>query len=102
MKGISHRILAAVLTMGAFASTAVAGSQTWYEVTINTVGAKPYATGDLGYARNSADSNQYIGCDATATLGGCYAVNSAGLYKSCTTTDPAMIEMILTLKGDSN
>jgi hypothetical protein len=102
MKGFSHRTLAAVLTMGVFASTASAGYKTLYEVTINTVGPKPYATGDLGYVRNSADPIQYIGCEATAILGDCYAVNSAGLYKSCTTTDPAMIQMILTLKGDSS
>ena len=102
MKVVSHRIVAAALAMGLFASTAFAGYKTSHEVTINTTGSKPYATGDLGYVRNTPDSIQYIGCQATNTLGDCYAVNSAGLYKSCSTTDAALIELILTIKGDSN
>ena len=102
MKVVSHRIVAAALAMGLFASTAFAGNKSVYEVTINTVGAKPNATGDLGYVRNTADPYQYIGCEATATLGNCYAVTSAGVSKTCTTTDAALIELIRSIKGDSN
>ena len=101
MKAFSHRIVATALAMGVCAS-AFAGNKTSYEVTIVTAGAKPYATGDLGYVRNTLDSTQYIGCEATTTLGTCYAVNSAGLYKSCSTTDAALIALIQTIKGDSN
>jgi len=101
MKDFSHRIVAAVLAMGVLAS-AFAGNKTSYEVVISTTGIKPYASGDLGYVRNTADFTQYIGCETTATLGGCYAVNAAGLYKSCTTTDAALIDLIRSINGDGN
>src|SRR5689334_19981648 len=102
MREISHRILAASVVTSLFASAAFAGLKTNHEVTINTVGAKPYATGDLGYVRNTADTSQYIGCEITTTLASCYAVNSAGLYKSCSTSDPETIALLRTLNGDSN
>jgi hypothetical protein len=100
MKAFSHRIFAIALTLGMCAS-AFAGNKNSVEVSINTVGPKPYATGHLGYVRNTPDQVQYIGCQVSTTLGSCYAVNSAGFAASCSTTDPATLELIRSLKGDS-
>jgi len=101
MKQFSRRVLAIAVVSSMFASAALAGGKTSYQVTINDTGVKPYATGDLGYVRNTADQVQYIGCETTAVLASCYAVNSAGLYKSCSTTDPALIDLVHSLNGDS-
>ncbi|HEV8443730.1 MAG TPA: hypothetical protein VGQ27_09630, partial [Steroidobacteraceae bacterium] len=86
--------LASTLLLGAMAASAFAGLKQNYEVYFGTNPLKPYADGDLAAARNSADGQQYIGCEATATAGNCYAVNSAGVYKSCATTDPAQLAVI--------
>jgi len=102
MREFSKRFLAASVAMSVFASAAFAGGKTSHEVTINTVGAKPYATGDLGYVRNTPDTSQYIGCEITTTLASCYAVNSAGLYKSCSTSDQETMALLRTLNGDSS
>jgi len=102
MKPFSYRRLVVALAMGVITSTAFAGLTSSQEVTISTSAVKPYATGDVGYVRNTPDSTQYIGCEYTATTGDCFAVNSAGLYKTCTTTDPALIEVMHSISGDSN
>jgi hypothetical protein len=102
MKEFPRRILAVVMASSLFTSVVFAGGKTTYQVNIVDTGAKPFATGDLGYVRNTADPNQYIGCETTTILASCYAVNAAGLYKSCSTTDPAMIALVHSLNGDSN
>ncbi len=94
--------LASTLLLGAMAATAFAGLKQNYEVYFGTNPLKPYADGDIGAARNSADGQQYIGCEATATLGSCYAVNSAGVYKSCSTTDAGQLAVIRSLHGDGH
>jgi hypothetical protein len=102
MKASSHRSVVAALVLGIFVSTAFAGLKSSQEVIISTSALKPYATGDVGYVRNTLDSTQYIGCEYTATAGDCFAVNSAGLYKTCSTTDPALLEVMHSINGDSN
>ncbi len=94
--------LAGTLLLGAMAASAFAGLKQTYEVYFGTNPLKPYADGDLGAARNSADGQQYIGCEATATSGDCYAVNSVGVYRSCVTTDPAQLAVIRSLHGDGH
>ena len=101
MKGFSHRIRAIALATGVFSSVALAGIKSTEQVIIQDTGPKPFAAGDLGYARNTADQVQYIGCTSSPTFGICYAVNAAGLSKSCSTTDPTLMALIRSLNGDS-
>ena len=101
MKAFSRRGLAVALSMGAMATTAVAGYKTYYLVIVQLSGSSPYASGDLGYVRNSSDPSQYISCYSAATYGLCSAANSVGDYASCSSTDPAMLAVIRSLNGDS-
>src|SRR5689334_12053573 len=94
--------LAAALVLAAIATSASAGMHSSQGVYIQPNGIKPFATGDIGFVYNSWFSNDYIGCEANANSGDCYATDVAGLYKTCTTTDPAMLTVIRSLKGDSN
>ena len=94
--------LIGALILGGMAIPALAGLKQTYEVYFGTNPLKPYADGDLAGARNSADAQQYIGCEATATLGSCYAVNSAGVYKSCSTTDAGLLAVIRSIHGDGH
>ena len=98
----SIKQFAAALALGAIATSASAGMHSSQGVYIQPNGSKPYATGDIGFVYNSWFSNDYIGCEANAASGDCYAVDVSGLYKTCTTTDPAMLTVIRSLKGDSN
>src|SRR5690349_12242157 len=102
MKEFSHRILAIALATAVFTPVALAGIKTTYQVTIQDTGPKPFASGDIGYVRNTADQIQFIGCEVTPTVGICYATNSAGLTKSCSTTDANMLELIRVVRGDSH
>jgi hypothetical protein len=101
-KSIWAARLAGAVILGAMATSASAGQHSSQGVTIQPTGAKPYATGDLGFVYNSWFSNDYIGCEAHAATGDCYAQDVSGLYKSCTTTDPALIAVIRSISGDSN
>jgi hypothetical protein len=92
--------VAGVLLMAAMSVTAAAGAKDPREVTFDPV--KPFARGDLGDARNSADAVQYIGCSVSPAYALCYAVNSAGVLHSCSTTDPDMLAAIRSIHGDSH
>jgi hypothetical protein len=99
MKAFSYRSLVAAMAMTVIAATAVAGSTTTQVVVIST--SKSFAYGDLGFVRNTWDAVQSIGCKYTATWGACFATESTGLYKSCVTTDPALLEVMRSINGDS-
>jgi hypothetical protein len=54
------------------------------------------ANGQLGYARNSPDTTQYIGCSRTVTASGggileCSAMSAASVYGSCWVSDPVQV-----------
>ena len=91
--------LAGALVMGAMAFTAVAGEKVTHEVTFDAI--KPFARGSLGDARNSTDAVQYIGCSISSGGASCFAVNSAGVQHSCSTTDPDLIAAMRAINGDS-
>jgi hypothetical protein len=64
------------------------------------------AMGDLGAARSSPDPSQFIGCSITAVQGQpisgmCAARDRRGEIASCQTTDPALLQAISLLHGDS-
>jgi hypothetical protein len=91
--------LASALILGTAAATAIAGATASQEVYFN----KNSVYGDLGYVRNTPDTVQNIGCVIFGTPAGalCYATNSAGVGKACTTTDPVLLAVIGSLHGDS-
>lgn len=99
MNAFSHRTLVGALAMGVFATTVFAGSQLSQEVTIKDT--KGFAYGDLGYARNTADTVQYIGCSVTGVIAVCAARDSTGLTRSCSTSDPDLMALARSLNGDS-
>jgi hypothetical protein len=99
---LSIKQVASALLLGAITTSAFAGLHSSQGVTIQPSGIKPYATGDIGFVYNSWFSNDYIGCEANATSGDCYATDVSGQYKTCSTTDPAMLTVIRSIKGDSN
>ena len=99
---VSSTRLAGALLMGTLALTVVAGTKTSLPVSILTTTAKPFAAGDLGYVRNTADATQYIGCEFTDTIGVCFARDVNGVTASCTTTDPVKLEVIHSIHGDGS
>jgi hypothetical protein len=86
-------------------SAAFAGLRLDTDVVVDNVNGVAY--GPLGWAHNSPDQAQYIGCVSYAHPWGqdaaCYARNqsSAGLSRVCTTTDRNMIATIRSLRSSS-
>ena len=66
-----------------------------------------YAEGSVGYARNSTDTRQSIGCTVYATSGVatlsamCSAANAFGARATCTTTEAPLVSAAQSAKGDS-
>ncbi len=89
----------AVLLVASYAS---AGGRATSPVVIDSVNRTAY--GNLGDARNSSDSTQYIGCMSWSApgflSGSCFAVNTAGTYVSCYTTDAKIVSVIQSLSPD--
>lgn len=66
------------------------------------------ASGSLGNARNSTDTQQYIGCTIYAYTGGtpyvfCFAnaASTGYAYVSCSSYDPAIVDAARAINGDS-
>lgn len=92
-------MLIASLTLSfTLTSNVFAGTKGTYNVYVGTT----YFDGSLGSARNSADTNQQIGCWSYSSGSGyCYGKDSAGTTASCSTSDAAMLTSIESIKGDS-
>lgn len=110
-RNIRIRVLvAAVAALGVSASVMAGVRQTFRTVVNQTT---RYAEGQLAGARASGDGNQYIGCSmwaqdpspdqdgGTTRAGVCYATDSRGISGFCVTSDPALLEVIATVQGDS-
>jgi hypothetical protein len=75
------------------AVSASAGTKTNAGVFIND--AVGYAAGSLDSARSSADTLQFISCDLYATGNiQCKARNSAGVLRTCSTSDAAFVKTV--------
>ncbi|MGH8049234.1 MAG: hypothetical protein ACREPB_01090 [Arenimonas sp.] len=92
----------------ACALTAVAGAAMAglsYSVPVNINDAYKYAVGTMYGARASSDTVQYIGCYHNAYSSGgsanCYAVNAAGVSRSCYTTNVNMVDAIRSISDES-
>ena len=63
-----------------------------------------YAGGGLGYARNTSNGTEYIGCSVSQYSGSvsiyCSAQDSAGNYAGCTSTDAAFVAAARSLSTD--
>lgn len=112
IRSIHARVLvAAVAALGVSASVMAGAREVTRTVVVNTT--ERSASGQLGGARASADSTQYIGCSvhssdsSPAQDGGvfrmafCYAKDLRGATAFCGTFDPAMIATLSTVQGDS-
>lgn len=100
VRGLAAAAAAAVLSLAAHA-----GGKTIQQVVVND--AQSSAWGDLGYARNSTDSTQSIGCYLIGsgvdggTYGICNARNAAGVTRSCSTDASNYLYIITSINSDS-
>lgn len=91
----------------AVTTAAVAGSGDNTQVSVWTDGSGQLAAnGTFKSVRNSADSQQYIGCSLYAYDTGsysatCYAYSASGQYASCYTSDANMLKVVQTLNPAS-
>lgn len=99
MKSRIFRSAAAFAVLLSVAAIAEAGTRWTYQVSIND--GSRYAVGTMTDARGSADINQSIGCYHNTTFASCYATSSAGLSRSCTTNNAALIEVIRSISAES-
>ncbi|MFY0572752.1 hypothetical protein ACN28E_54225 [Archangium lansingense] len=95
------------------AVTALLGMTAWagyknshtVSVTIGSNGSGGAASGSLASARNSSDTVQYIGCETHAYGGGseimCFARASNGTFGSCYSSNPVIVAIVQSIKGDS-
>jgi hypothetical protein len=58
------------------------------------------ASGGLGSARASSDSNQYIGCETIVNYGYCYVQDASGTSRSCA-FGSAMVPLVMTITESS-
>lgn len=102
-----HLVILSVAALCASSGLAMAGMRFSAEVYINDT----YRTagGSMTDARGSADTRQFIGCyhyydsaSSSPYLGFCQASNSAGLTKSCSTTNSAIVQSIRSISSESN
>ena len=92
--------LVAALAMTASASLAAAGYNWTVPVMVDVRNRN--AQGSMGGAHNSADNQQYIGCNLSGWAGGridlsCYARDAANASGSCWSSDPGLIAVAATI-----
>lgn len=85
-------------------TAAWAGAKSTNTVLVNT-GARS-ASGSLGDARNSADTQQFIGCSITTYVGsapslGCFAMDTSSNYVGCSSTNADLVATARSINGDS-
>jgi hypothetical protein len=99
-QGVVAVVASCTVSLGAFA-----GMRTIEQVKI--ADEQSWASGDLGYARSTNDTVQYIGCyiigsGSGSSSGHCSARNAAGVTRKCSTNQPKWLDIIASLNGDSN
>ena len=88
---------------------AAVGSRTYAGLRTSSavfVGSSSFS-GIISSARNNAGSVEYIGCvigqsAASSPWAACYANDITNAYKSCTTSDLGLIDLIRTVASDSS
>ena len=97
----SQRIRCALAIAGVLlgSTAALAGLRTSNQVVI--VDDKSYAIGDLSATSNTSDRTQVLGCSSEIGFAVCYATDSTGRSRGCTTSDPEILAVMRSLSGDS-
>jgi hypothetical protein len=93
---INNALLVALV---AASGTAAAGQRLVLPVNINDTSR--YANGTIADARGSADSQQWLGCLYNTSIGICYAANATGVSRSCSTSNPDLLNIIRSLTPES-
>jgi hypothetical protein len=91
--------IAAALLCAMAAPLASAGPRWTFQATVSD--ASRHAYGTMTDARGSSDNQQAIGCYHNATNGGCYATNSSGLSRTCSTSNPSLLNVIRAIGPES-
>ncbi|GEM_PF-1517957 len=80
-----------------------AAAQAGYDGNFNVVvdDANKQVYGTLVGARRSADAVQKLGCTVKATNVFCYATNAAGAYRTCFSTDSALMTVARSINSES-
>lgn len=98
-------VIGGVVGAIAISSTATAGETVNDTVVVNLT--NNLASGALGAARYSADTEQYIGCQTVVSGTGapqttCWAQDAAGVnYLSCTTSNASMVALARAINATS-
>jgi len=88
-------MLPPLVTFALSSGAAFAGLQTADPVIINANGFQ----GGIGYARNTSDSIQYIGCVDFGSAISCSARNSAGVTRRCFSVDQNNIDIVRSMSN---
>lgn len=104
---LSLNVMAALGLALGLAGTAQAGSKSANNVYVDAAGR--VAQGDLGQARNSADTRQSIGCyiqsyrnaSGVYEQANCSATDASGNTYSCYATEPELVRSARAIDGDS-
>ncbi|MBP6749282.1 MAG: hypothetical protein KA144_06550 [Xanthomonadaceae bacterium] len=98
---MKHKRMGWMLTIGL--SLSAAAAQAGYDGNFPVVvdDANKQAYGTLVGARRSADTVQRLGCTLKSDNAVCYATNAAGVYRSCTTTDAALMAVARSISSES-
>jgi hypothetical protein len=78
-----------------------------YTSPVDVTPASRYASGGIGYARNTSTTNDYIGCNVLQSGTGapsmyCSARDTGNEATSCTSTDIKYVEMVRSMGMDSH
>lgn len=92
-------VLSVCAVLGAWGTNAVAGAR--YRSDVLVQAQYRYAFGSMSSARDSSDSNQYIGCYVDTGIAVCHAQSSSGTFGMCYTTDPAKMTLARSLDSGS-
>ena len=75
--------------------------------TVNIYGNGLRVSGSLSAVRNSSNTTEYIGCKVSASAGtspatvSCSAQNSVGAQFNCSSNDTHIVQVALSISGDS-
>ena len=103
MKNALNLFVVGMLAAFVTVSSAQAGTRTSNEVKITD--SQRRAEGSLGSARASADNSQYLACtvhsSTTSVYMSCSARDAAGLYRSCASSSPQLVQAALAVSPGS-
>jgi hypothetical protein len=95
-----NRGFSLVVAFGLLGSSTIASAGMKADTATVQIGSG-YALGQIGAARASGDSSQYIGCDTVAYPGysyvSCYAMDASFKRLNCTSTDPKVMASVASM-----